>query len=118
ALLILGHIHGLAQGAVGHQIHRVIVVAGQLYRIGHSAVEHGVLGGVAGGHVIPGVHPLGLIGAVLSGLPGVGQVVPLGDGVAVEGVVIGHRRDAQGLAAAHQVLGQQVILKVGLVGGI
>ena len=33
-------------------------------------------------------------------------------------VVVGHRGDAQGLAAGHQVLGQQVVLKVGLVGRI
>ena len=81
-------------------------------------MEHGVLGGVAGGHVVPGIQPLGLVGAVGGGLAGVGQVVPLGDHVAVVAVVVGNGGNAQGLAAGHQVLGQQIVLEVGLVGRV
>ena len=81
-------------------------------------MEHGVLGGVAGGHIVPGIEPLGLVLAVGGLLAGVGQVVALGDDVAVVAVVVGHGGDAQGLAAGHQMLGQQVVLEVGLMGGI
>ena len=35
-------------------------------------MEHGVLGGVAGGHVVPGVEPLGLVVPVGSLRTGVG----------------------------------------------
>ena len=118
AVLVLGDVDGLAQLAVGDALHHVVVIGGHLHGVGDGAVEHGVLGGVAGGHVVPGVEPLGLVVPVGGLRPGVGQVVPLGDDVAVVAAVVGHRGDAQGLAAAHQVLGQQIVLKVGLVGGI
>ena len=42
----------------------MVVIRGLLHRVGHGAVEHGVLGGVAGGHIVPGIEPLGLVLAV------------------------------------------------------
>ena len=111
--LFFGHIGGLTQDAVLDGLGRVVAVGWELNGIGHGAMEHGELGGVAGGHIIPRVLPAGL-GAV----SGVAQIVPLGDHIAVVAGVVGHRGDAQGLAAADEMLRQEIVFKVGLVRGI
>ena len=81
-------------------------------------MEHGILGGVAGGHIVPGIVPASLVRAVGGLLAGILQIVALRHHIAVVAVVVGHSGNAQRFAAGHQMLGQQVILKVRLVGGI
>ena len=108
-----GNIGGVAEDTVLRRLSGIIVVGGQLNGIGNGALQHGELGGVARGHIVPRVFPVGL-GAVA----GVAQVIALGDDIAVVTIVVGDRRDAQRLAAGDEVLGEQVVLKVRLVRGI
>ena len=76
-------------------------------------MEHGELRRVAGGHIIPRIVPIGL-----SALSGVGEIVALGNDIAVVAGIVGDRRNAECLAARDEVVGEQVILKVRLVRGI
>ena len=108
-----GNIGGVAEDTVLRRLRGIVVVGGQLNGIGNGALQHGKLGSVARGHIVPRVFPVGL-GAVA----GVAQVIALRDHIAVVAVVIGDRRDAQRLAAGDEVLGEQVVLKVRLVRGI
>ena len=108
-----GNIGGVAEDTVLRRLSGIIVVGGQLNGIGNGALQHGKLGSVARGHIVPRVFPVGL-GAVA----GVAQVIALGDDIAVVTIVVGDRRDAQRLAAGDEVLGEQVVLKVRLVRGI
>ena len=109
---------GLSQLSVGHSLNSVVIVGRHLDSVGHGAVEHGVLGRIAGRHIVPGIIPAGLVLAVFGLLASVGEIVPLGDDVAVIAVVVGDSGNAQRLAAGHEVLRQKVILKIGLVGRI
>ena len=108
-----GNIGGVAEDTVLRRLSGIIVVGGQLNGVGNGALQHGKLGSVARGHIVPRVFPVGL-GAVA----GVAQVIALGDDIAVVAIVVGDRRDAQRLAAGDEVLGEQVVLKVRLVRGI
>ena len=111
--LLRGNIGGVAEDTVLRRLSGIVVVGGQLNGIGNGALQHGKLGSVARGHIVPRVFPVGL-GAVA----GVAQVIALGDHIAVVAIVVGDRRDAQRLAAGDEVVGEQVILKVRLVRGI
>ena len=108
-----GNIGGVAEDTVLRRLSGIVVVGGQLNGIGNGALQHGKLGSVARGHIVPRVFPVGL-GAVA----GIAQVIALGDHIAVVTIVVGDRRDAQRLAAGDEVLGEQVVLKVRLVRGI
>ena len=111
--LLRGNIGGVAEDTILRRLRGIVVVGGQLNGIGNGALQHGKLGSVARGHIVPRVFPVGL-GAVA----GVAQVIALGDDIAVVTIVVGDRRDAQRLAAGDEVLGEQVVLKVRLVRGI
>ena len=102
-----GNIGGVAEDTVLRRLSGIVVVGGQLNGIGNGALQHGKLGSVARGHIVPRVFPVGL-GAVA----GVAQVIALRDHIAVVAIVVGDRRDAQRLAAGDEVLGEQVVLKV------
>ena len=108
-----GNIGGVAEDTVLRRLSGIVVVGGQLNGIGNGALQHGKLGSVARGHIVPRIFPVGL-GAVA----GVAQVIALRDHIAVVAIVVGDRRDAQRLAAGDEVLGEQIILKVRLVRGI
>ena len=110
AVLVAGHIVRQAQQAVGGSGDGAVAVGGQLHGVGDAALKHGKLGGVAGGHVVPGLRPVGIAVFVA------GQVVTHGDHIALVVVVIGNGSCAEGLAAGHQVVGQQVVFHVGLMG--
>ena len=108
-----GNIGGVAEDTVLRRLSGIVVVGGQLNGIGNGALQHGKLGSVARGHIVPRVFPVSL-GAVA----GVAQVIALRDHIAVVTIVVGDRRDAERLAAGDEVLGEQIVLKVRLVRGI
>ena len=108
-----GNIGGVAEDTVLRRLSGIVVVGGQLNGIGNGALEHGELGSVARGHIVPRVFPVSLGAAA-----GVAQVIALRDHIAVVAIVVGDRRDAQRLAAGDEVVGEQVILEVRLVRGI
>ena len=108
-----GNIGGVAEDTVLRRLRGIVVVGGQLNGIGNGALQHGELGGVACGHIVPRVFPVSLGAAA-----GVAQVIALRDHIAVVAIVVGDRRDAQRLAAGDEVLGEQIVLKVRLVRGI
>ncbi len=109
AELFAGYVVCLAEAAVLDELSARVIVAGKLNGVCHSALEHRKLRSVGGGHIVPGVSPVGGAVAVI------GEVVALGDDIAVVGIVIRNSRDAESLAAGYQMICQQVILKVRLV---
>ena len=84
-----GNIGGVAEDAVLRRLRGIVVVGGQLNGIGNGALQHGKLGSVARGHIVPRVFPVGLRAAA-----GVAQVIALRDHIAVVTIVVGDRRDA------------------------
>ena len=113
-VLLARDVDALAQAAVLDGLHGVVVIGGQLDGEGDGALQHRELRRVGGGHIVPRL-PVRLIRAVGGLVAGVVQIVSLRGDVAVVAVVVGHGGDAESLARAQQVLGQQVILEVRLV---
>ena len=112
AELFVCYVVCLAEAAVLNELSACVVVAGKLNGVSNGALEHCKLRSVGCGHIVPGIGPVGGAVAVI------GEVIALGDDVAVVGIVICNGCNAESLAACDQVICQQVVLKVRLVRGI
>ena len=115
-VLVLDDVVDQAVDAVLEQVGGGLVVVGGLNGVAQgAAVQHGVAGAVVGAQVVPGgpVHGGGVVVVtqrrVVGPVEGVG-VLLAGGGHGAQG------RGAEGLGAQGEVLHQQVVLQVGLMG--
>ena len=111
--LVVTDEHSLGHQAVGnHVLGADIAIHGQLPSDAGGADQHGILRTVSRGHIIPRLGPLlaGRGGLVAS------QEIPERHLEAVVIGVVGDGADTDGLAQLNELLSDQVILVVGLVG--
>ena len=106
-------VHGLGHQAVRHhQLGGDVAVHRQLPGDAGGADQDGELGTVGGGHIIPGLGPGHAGGRIVVHT----QVIAVGHLEAVVLGVVGDGAHTHGLAQLDELLGDQVVLIVGLVG--